>query len=69
MKKYLMNKNVVHNGKDYPNGSELKESDDGFKSLIAQGHATELKFADPVEVKAEESEEQSEPTFNKKGKK
>lgn len=70
MKKYLMNKNVNHNGKDYLKGSEIKEGDDGFKSIVDSGHTDSFDFSAKVEKASEvEPEVEEQPTFNKKGKK
>lgn len=44
MKKYVMNKNVFHNKKNYPQGTEIVASDDGFKELVQAGHATVMAF-------------------------
>ncbi len=40
---FLLNKNVLHNGKSYPKGSEIKKGDDGFEALVKNGHAEEAK--------------------------
>ncbi len=53
MKKYMMNKNVLHNGKMYASGTELVEGADGFKDLVQAGHATVMTFAGEGEVVAE----------------
>jgi hypothetical protein len=53
---YLLNKNVTHNGKAYPKGSEIKEGDEGFKAVVGAGHASEVK---PVEAVKGEPEKQS----------
>ncbi len=42
-----MNKNVEHDGKSYPKGSEIKESDNGFKALTSVGHADEVESSEP----------------------
>lgn len=44
MKKYVMNKNVMHGGKMYANGVEIGEGDPGFKELVQSGHATVMTF-------------------------
>lgn len=46
MKKYIMNKAVVHDGQMYVKGSELLASHKGFESLVKDGHADELIFSD-----------------------
>jgi hypothetical protein len=60
MKKYVMNKHVEHNGKKYVKDSEIKESDDGFKSIVEAGHAKEFSFSEASES-AEQSVEQEKP--------
>jgi hypothetical protein len=40
MKKYVMNKNVMHDGKQFLKGDEI----DGKHPLVADGHADELVF-------------------------
>lgn len=64
--KYMMNKNVTHNGKFYAKDSEISASDDGCKSLVNAGHAVAVgskAVEAPVESAPQaalESEEQSE---------
>lgn len=62
MKKYIMNKNVDHNGKFYAKGSEIGDGDPGFKDIVKAGHAQDPFEKEPAEPeqKAEgEQEEQS----------
>lgn len=72
-----MNKNVSYNGISYANGSEIKESDPGFKDLKQAGHVDtriEQKAApapkaapvveentQPIDLPAEHSEPEQEP--------
>jgi hypothetical protein len=76
---YLVNKNINHNGKDYPKGSEIKSSDAGFKDLLGAGHLDEVngssKKAEPeaapeVELEAPpemDGEESSKKRKSKRG--
>jgi hypothetical protein len=57
MRKYVMNKNVMHNGKSYKKGDEIQESHDGFKEIVSGGHADELKFEDAAEAPVEDAPE------------
>lgn len=41
--KYVMNKNVVHNGKSYPKATEIEEGSEGFNELKEAGHVDELQ--------------------------
>lgn len=59
MKKYLMNKNVEHNGKMYAKGSEIQEGDDGFEEIVKKGHAQVLDLKD-----GEASPKMEEPKSN-----
>lgn len=55
MKKYLVNKDIDHDGKLYKKGSEIKEGDKGFKEILNAGHAQMFEFADgDAEPKLEE---------------
>ncbi len=65
MKKYVMNKNVEHNGKPYPKGTEIKESDDGFKNLVQAGHADELEVSG-AKAESEPSEQPEQPEKSEK---
>ncbi len=70
MKKYKMNKNVMHNGKNLPAGSELTEDMVGFKELVEQGHADVFVFkgeGEPDEAPPVEDEAPSE--HKRKGRK
>lgn len=72
---YVMNKNVSHNGKDYPAGSEIKPGDEGFKELLKAGHVNEGKGAvaqaavedAPEQAPAEESESEESEDKGRKG--
>lgn len=66
MKKYLMNKNVEHNGKMYLKGAEIKEGDLGFNDIVNKGHADVFDFSEKIVVA--KSEEQSEQPEQPKGK-
>jgi hypothetical protein len=70
MKLYKLNKNILHNGKTYAKDSFIKESDDGFKSIVANGHceiiSDEVKAA--VEPKSEDEPVQQEKPARKSGK-
>jgi hypothetical protein len=63
MKKYVMNKNVLHSGNMYPKDSEICESDAGFEELVKLGHASVLEFKDVV---VEEEVASEEPKSKKK---
>lgn len=53
MKKYIMNKNVIHDGQMYSKNSEIKNSDKGFKELVHSGHANEIEIESEPEKKQE----------------
>lgn len=59
MKKFLMNKNVEHNGKSYAKGSEIKEGEPGFKDIVQAGHAVAVE--DKAEIKVEQEEKPEQP--------
>ncbi len=40
---YLLNKNIDHNGKQYPKGCEIKKDDGNFAMLMNAGHVDEIK--------------------------
>lgn len=66
MKKYVLNKNVWHNEKEYPKGSELKPGMDGFEDILKAGHCDVIDFSEGVvepEVGVAEAEK---PARNKK---
>ena len=46
MKKHVVNKNIMHNGKPYVKDSSIKESDEGFKMLHDAGHISSISFED-----------------------
>ena len=46
MKKFRMNKNVMHNKVSYAKHSEIGENDGAFKTLMAAGHVDTLTWAD-----------------------
>ena len=73
MKKYVMNKNVIHSGKAYSAGQEIRESDAGFKELVQAGHANVMNFADegqaPAPMVEASPEMAEEKPMSKKGKK
>lgn len=65
MKKYLLNKNVLHNGISYQKGQEIRPCNVGFKEIVSQGHADELIFADDFDSKGLEDvkiEQETKPT-------
>ena len=75
MKKYVMNKNVEHNGKPYSKGQEIKPSDEGFKSIVQAGHADEIGFSNDepsmppkaeVEVESKSEEQPEQPSKSRK---
>lgn len=43
MSKFIMNKNVMHNGKAYAVNTEIGQDDAGFEDLKQAGHATEVE--------------------------
>lgn len=53
MAKYMMNKNVDHDGTLYAKDSEIKKGDKGFDELLHKGHVAEIK----EEVVHEEKQE------------
>ena len=59
MKKYLMNKNVEHDGKFYAKGVEISEGDKGYKELIEMGHADEFLFKDEAPADADDKSEKA----------
>lgn len=67
MSKYLMNKDVIHDGEIYKKGSELKPSAKGFKTLVQSGHAVVMAGVgeQPVEVKPEAKPEEPAKPFRK----
>lgn len=56
MKQFTVNKNINHNGKDYPNGSYIDEGCDGFKLLLQAGHLVESEVLQVQEVEKTEKE-------------
>lgn len=58
MKKYLMNKNVEHDGTAYAKGSEVKG--EVAKLFAEMGHAQEFSFSEGEEAPAEQVPEGSE---------
>ena len=62
MKRYLMNKNVDHNGKKYAKGVEISKGDEGFEEIIQAGHADALNLKES----SEESLPQEEPAESHK---
>ena len=69
MKKYLMNKNVEHNGRKYLSGSEIKPSDPGFKEIVQSGHAKEFVFDDEDTKPIRDVEEKESTQFSKSARK
>ncbi len=61
MKKYVMNKNVQHNKSEYPKGSEIAESADGFNELLKSGHIDTVDFSASPKAEVEPSEESEKP--------
>jgi hypothetical protein len=66
---YIANKNLEHNRKEIKKGDEVKQSDAGFKDLLAAGHLDqvgEIAKSMPVEVSAPiEAEVKEEPKKKK----
>lgn len=52
--KFFVNKNLMHNGKVFSKGHQVKESDDGFKELFRVGHISEVKQHEKIEAKPSE---------------
>lgn len=65
MSKYLINKNLIHNGVHYKKHQIVNESIDGFKDLLKMGHISEVPLKDLIEEKVEEKAEEK-PAANKK---
>lgn len=59
MKKYIVISNVLHNGKKYDKGSEIKQGDEGFEELVKAGIAQDPFASGKIE--AEESQAEGEP--------
>lgn len=64
----VMNKNVIHNGKSYPKGSEILPSDDGFQQVKNSGHVDEIEGEAQAEMSAPEAAEEQQAEQPKKGK-
>lgn len=70
MKKHVMNKNVIHNGKHYPKGSELKADDKAFEQMVSDGHAHSMEFSDDGAAEQElPSQVEEQPQSKKHGRK
>lgn len=64
---HILNKNILHNGKNYPKGSKIKSSDEGFKEIVKGGHADPIDPEAVVEAPAEvEVEVEGSAAKNKK---
>lgn len=46
MKVFTMNKLVIHDGKRYEKGAQIKDGDPGFKDMVDKGHADGMEVAD-----------------------
>lgn len=64
--KYVMNKRVTHNGKDYPKGSEIEKGAEGFEVMHQAGHVDEVGGDKKAEAKSEQAEQGKEPVQSEK---
>lgn len=64
---FVVNKNIIHNGKSYPKDTEIKKTDDGFDELIKTGHV-DRKESDPYPVSAPKPQDEFRKDLLKKSK-
>ena len=67
MKKATLNKNVMHDGKQYSKGMHMKPDMPGFKALMDAGHCDVVSMDDDAAPAPEAMPE--EPQVSKKGRK